>query len=124
MDFSTLKPRESASTGAWLTVLHPVTQEETDFRIHLRGADSPEAERFLANIEKKNAGKPPTMAKRKMIGVDLLVHLTLGWEGAEDNGKPVAFSADAARDLYAEHSWLREQVDAFVADRGNFLKTS
>ena len=124
MDFSNIKPRESAAKGAWLTVLHPITEEETDCRIQVMGADSPEAERFWATAEKANEGKTIGFMRRKQMGVEFLASLTLDWEGMQEDGKDVPFNEENAIRMYKTHQWLREQVDAFAAKRGNFIKTS
>lgn len=59
---------------------------------------------------------------------DLLAALTAGWNLLNLNGEklPVEYSKDNARELYREPAmaWLREQVDRFSAERGNFLKAS
>lgn len=60
-------------------------------------------------------------------GIDLLAALTAGWRLLGLDGTPldVPCSRANAAELYAEPAlaWIREQVDVFVADRGNFLRT-
>ena len=55
---------------------------------------------------------------------ELLAALTAGWHLVTLDGHPldVPFSIENARELYAAPAlaWLREQVDEFAADRGNF----
>lgn len=59
---------------------------------------------------------------------ELFAAVTVGWRLFTLDGEPidVPCSATNARELYAmpELSWLREQVDAFVADRGNFKRAN
>jgi len=58
-------------------------------------------------------------------GVNYLSKLTVGWNITLGGEKP-AFTREAAAKLYANPrlAFIREQVDAAIADRGNFLKAS
>jgi len=60
--------------------------------------------------------------------VDLLAALTAGWKLVTLSGDAldVPFSAENARELYAAPAlaWIREQVDEFAGDRGNFPQSS
>ncbi len=53
--------------------------------------------------------------------IDVLVACTLGWEGLGDKEGPLAFTPENARRLYIDYPVIREQVDNFVGNRGNFL---
>lgn len=53
--------------------------------------------------------------------LDLLVACTKAWIGFENNGKPLAYSKQNARMLYTRLFFIRDQVDDFIHDRGNFL---
>jgi hypothetical protein len=52
--------------------------------------------------------------------MDLLVKCTAGWSITLDT-EPEAFSEDKARDVYAKHPWVREQIDAVFGDTRAFL---
>jgi hypothetical protein len=56
--------------------------------------------------------------------LDKLAVATVAWSGIKRNGEPVACDFQEVRKLYAEHRWLREQVDSFVGERANFLTSS
>lgn len=123
MDLNKFQTRECASKGAWMTVTDPVTGADSDFKILLRGNDSPEAEQVMFGIEKKNVKSRGGLALAKKNSLEYLVGLTLNWEGVKENGEEVKFSAEKCAEYYQGHPWLREQVDAFIADRGNFLRS-
>ena len=53
--------------------------------------------------------------------LDLLVACTKAWIGFENNGKPLPFSKQNTRMLYTKLPFIRDQVDDFIHDRGNFL---
>jgi len=52
-----------------------------------------------------------------------LAKITVGCYLVMD-GKPIKFSAQAIKDLYfnPEFTWIREQVEAFIRERSNFIK--
>lgn len=60
--------------------------------------------------------------------VDLLAALVAGWRLLALDGEPldVAFSAEAAQEMLRAPgmAWLREQIDAYASDRGNFSTAS
>lgn len=56
--------------------------------------------------------------------VDLLVACTVSWEGLTKSGAPFPCTPSNARELYTRYQFIREQVDAFVHDRGNFLTSN
>ena len=55
--------------------------------------------------------------------LELLAACTLGWSGIEWKGAPLEFNQSNAVMLYRELSWLRSQVELFIADRQNFFLT-
>lgn len=66
----------------------------------------------------------PSADEIEAEAIELLAGCTIGWSGLQNKGKEFPFSLDNARSLYRELPWLRDQVDAFVSDRANFLKAS
>jgi predicted glycosyl hydrolase (DUF1957 family) len=116
-----------------MTIRHPESSLPMDGQtITLLGTDSRIyrehiAKRERAMLEHVNAThKPPKLVheQTKQRALDDLVLLTIGWTLDGIDGKPVEFSKEAARELYADTSmaWLREQVESFVQDRSNFLQ--
>lgn len=57
------------------------------------------------------------------VATAFLTAVTLGWDNVVRDKKPVPFNKDECRKLYGSSgfSWLRDQVDAELADVGNFL---
>jgi hypothetical protein len=60
--------------------------------------------------------------------VDVLVKLTAGWFLLTPSGQPIEFpfTPENARRLYSSPStnWIRQQVDEFSKERGNFMQAS
>lgn len=134
LDLSALDTTRGAEQGAELQLSHPRSGELIPARISLLGADSSawldkhrEFQRRRAdrlNRTRKFVVSPEDLEAEQL---ELLVVATTGWDwsGITLEGEPVpAFSADAARRIYKRFGWVREQVDAFVQDRANFLPRS
>jgi hypothetical protein len=55
--------------------------------------------------------------------LELLVKCTVDWKITLEDGKGLEpFDQDAARQVYKEYPWLREQVDAVFGDTRAFLE--
>jgi len=53
--------------------------------------------------------------------MEILVKCTTSWSGIMLDGKKLEFTESNVRMVYTDFPWLKEQVDEFVQDRGNFL---
>lgn len=128
MDLKDLDLTAAADQGAWLTPVHPKTGEDLPIKIHLASADSTRwIEEEARDKDKRlkamaKVGRMPELSTAEIEerGIRLLASVTLGWEGIEWEGKPCPFNEQNARVIYRTLRWLRDQVDAFVSDRGNF----
>lgn len=124
-----------------LILLHPNTRQPLRDKkggeawIDLYSADSEVArkhnraiQRRLLNVSARGQRIKRTPEELEAEALDLLVALTTGWHLVAMNGDPldVPFSQENARELYGAPSmaWVREQVDEFAADRGNFSAPS
>ncbi len=115
----------------------------TPASLTLLGADSPQAKRqgyhkqaaaqnrlyanaFSGKKNKRGATvTPDDIAEQEADDLETLVALTVDWHGFEDsNDKPIAFSADAVRSLYASSPMVREQALDFINSRANFFEKS
>lgn len=54
--------------------------------------------------------------------LEMMTHVTIGWRGLKDGGVDVPFSKDAAKKLYVNAPYIRQQVNEFVVNRKNFIK--
>jgi hypothetical protein len=54
--------------------------------------------------------------------LEVLVACTISWEGIGFDGGEKECTPENARAAYKKLPWLREQADAFIVDRANFLK--
>jgi hypothetical protein len=123
---------------ARMTILHPITRQPIkdgdgkEAYVDLYSSDSEAARKHQRAVTKnrlalRDRGKV-TPEQLEVENSGLYAALTAGWYLVSLAGAPidVPCTVDSASELYAnpELAWLREQVDAFVVDRGNFLKAS
>ena len=57
-------------------------------------------------------------------GTALLAKCTIGWDGIVVDGESLACTYENALKLYNRFPIIREQVDEFIGERGNFSKAS
>lgn len=99
----------------------------TPMTIGVIGADSDEAQRFQRNTTNRRiqagARAKVTAESIEAQGVNFLATLTKRWNITMDGGKP-EFTKAAAAELYSNRTlaFVREQVDAAISERANFLK--
>lgn len=132
MDLATLDTSKAASEGAIMEVQHPV--EGTVLKdasgqpvtITLIGSDSDKVrkrQRLEINKRLKRGNRAKITAEElDEDAVNLLSLCTVSWSGIEFESKTLDCTAENASMIYQRLPWLREQVDSFVGDRGNFLK--
>jgi hypothetical protein len=78
-----------------------------------------------ARIARQSAGETADFATEETEILDVLVACVVGWKGLLDkDGKPVPFTPEAARTLLVQYPLIRDQVDLFIARRGNFILAS
>lgn len=133
MDLSQLNTVAGADAGADLVLRNPATdeplatEEGASISITLAGYDSKAARKMrhaMANRRMQRTGGKMTAESLEADGIELLCALTLGWQNIVVDGEPLEFSADNAAKLYKRFPWIREQVDAFVGDRANFMRSA
>ncbi len=126
MDLNNLDFKATAQDGATVDITHPTTGEDTGIKIFVKGKDSADYRKKSLEIQnrriaKLSKGKSFSAEMSETEGLELLAAVTTGWDGIKRGGVVVSFSEAEARDLYAGFPFIREQVDAAVADRANFL---
>lgn len=122
--------------GAVMQLRHPGTDQplldgEAPITITLISRDSNQfqsLQRKVTNRRLQRAGKAGklkvSIEEIEEDSIDLLVAATKGWQGIEFKGSVLPYSPENARVLYEALPWVKEQVDAFINDRSNFLGNS
>lgn len=136
MDIGKINLAERSEQGADLELEDPITGEKgkqadgSPVTIRVMGMDSAAFRNKHREIQSRRMAKIARGKKPDYAGnsddeaAELLVACTIGWNGIEVNGEVLAFTPKAARDLYLDHHWIREQVDQFIGDRANFFTMS
>ena len=119
----------AAEEGATLTLRDPVSDVPFEgSTITVLGTDSKlyrDAVKAKLNSrlnQKKSAKVDMDQEERKSI--ELLARMTVGWTGIARNGSEVDCTFENAVAVYREFPWIKEQVDEFVSDRSNFLRSA
>ena len=124
---------EDLETGVY-TLVNPQTNEPTNSTITLASKEHPSRKKIdLAKTRKlraaflKSGGKGLNTDPLDDIDeeTDYLVGVTLGWNLTQ-GGKPLTFSADAAKSLYTDpkKQWIRAQVLDALNKNEVFIKAS
>jgi hypothetical protein len=135
MDLSKFNVKQMAEKGADLELLdpegEPLLQDKKPVTIKLLGTDSTtwrnlnrDRSRALSIKMQKKRSKQIDFTMSDEDSCEMLAACTLGWAGIDENKKPLEFSKEAAYEMYINHLWIREQVDAFIGDRANFFTTA
>lgn len=129
MDLASLDLTAAADRGADMKLEHPVTGAPlmTDagepISIRLLGNDSREFRAAIGELAEKQAGKRrQSLDAAEAHSVELLARLTTDWNGIVFGGEELPFTRANAERIYRERPWIREQVDKFIGERGNFFK--
>lgn len=112
-------PITGASTGASITIAgpeHPTRKAQVFSRMRQRRAE----------LERTGRLTVPDPEDDDTDEAALLATCTLGWAGLAVAGQPLAYSAEAARALYADprRRWVRDQVRAALDQRELFIGSS
>lgn len=129
MDLNKLSTKATSQTGAKLVLRHPDTDELMDISLTLAGADSQRyrnASHKVQNRSLKRGKFKVTAEKVEANSLEILTACVVNWENVVDSE---LFPKDKAPEcneknvlaFFKKHIWAKEQADAFIADRGNFL---
>jgi 20S proteasome alpha/beta subunit len=101
-----LKLPDGSNSGAKLTVIGDLSPVVKNFA-RKRFA---EYQQRQAIAKRKGREDEMTLEEAEETAVEAALVRLVNWEGITDNGKPVEFSKDKAREVLTQHSFIREQV--------------
>jgi hypothetical protein len=131
LDLATFDTKTKAEQGETLVLRHPETfepmkeEDGAEIWIRLAGPESTyyqTASRASTNRRLQRRQFRATADELEHERIELLAACTLAWSGIVVHGERLGCSTETAKRLYREFRWLREQVDAFIEDRGNFFQ--
>lgn len=132
MDLNDLDP----STGpATMRLVHPSTGVELDHEgkpivLYVLGPDTDKMQRIERAIQAKrlkaaqrNGRLNLQVEEIEAETIERLATSITGWDNISVDGEALPYSHENARTLMRK-PWMRDQVDEFYRDRGNFLAAS
>ena len=126
MDVSKIDMAYLCDAGAVMTVKHPITKKDTDWKVKCAGIESAAYRKKSVEIRKSvTIGKPSkeTWHDATNRQIDLYSSCIVSWSGLEDNGKEVECNPENIK-RFMEQDWFYTQVSAFVDDLKNFFTNS
>ena len=131
-DLNSLKP-VMADDGAVLNIVHPETEEVIEgMTVTLLGQYSKvyrklQMSKQQAALNRISKGKKAVDFDAEKLAedsIDDLVKLTTAWSGFTLDGKDLECTPENVRTVYADWSWIKEQVQEFVGNRANFFRAN
>ena len=132
MDLASLDFGKNPEITAVMNVIHPITGEEmfqedgTHVTVTLLGMESSIAKRIIKARAQKQLNKrnqKVDLDEAREFTISLQAKLITASQGLTENGQDLDLTDQAtAIDVLTRYSWLREQIDEFIADRANFYK--
>jgi glutamine amidotransferase-like uncharacterized protein len=125
-DLEELDVVSRADVGAKCVIKNPVTGEDTTAYLMLAGSDSAiykQSQHRIANgrLNRKSRDRI-TIEDIEAEQITILVDCTLGWGGMVLKGTEMPFDRKSVRSVYEKFPTIREQAEAFISDRGNYLR--
>lgn len=113
--------------GAWLDVeVPPQLQDGTPFRIKVASTASEVFRIAAAEYRRKLAKMKRTYDdgsnESNEANAELQAELTLDWTGLSNAGQPWPCTKANAKQLYLNHTWIKDQVERFSAASANFIQ--
>lgn len=118
-EFELLLPEIKTPTGAFITVRG---LQAKSVRSWARREYAELQQRELVAKRRGREVDPISLEEGEDYMVESAVQRIIGWREIKDGGVPVEFSADSARRILKEHSWIRDQVIQESDLLGNFIK--
>ncbi|MDR0330157.1 MAG: hypothetical protein LBH93_00390 [Chitinispirillales bacterium] len=128
-DLTTRKVADFADKGAEMQIADPSNGELVDAFIRVLGTDSAEYQKRVRAWLEKSRAKPVkqiTLADSEKSAMENRIACVIGWRGIALDGKELEHSPENVRLVLTDpnYRWLCEQIDAFMAERENFIKSS
>lgn len=131
MDLENLDTQKASGNAQKCHLEHPSTGEALfsdgkPMTISVLGKHSKEFDRAMNAISERIAGRRKKISahQAKANAVELLAAVTVGWDNITLGGENLEFSKANVKMVYTRFHWIRDQVDEFVGEIGNFMETA
>jgi hypothetical protein len=138
-DFASVDTKTLSEKGVPVTIRRldgqPLLDRDgKEVQITLLGPDSAKyraltRENVRKRLERRAQGAVPLTVEEvdevENDSIEILAVCTASWSGVNTpQGEPIDCTVDNARKLYLNYPVIREQVDAFIGNRANFIQAS
>lgn len=137
IDLGELDTVKACNDGAEIELRHPVTKapigvfwtvlgKDSDaFREHVRDTINDDLRR--ARNKKRTGDEAQTVEMAEQRALELLLVCSRGWRTGDQpvinlNGEQLTFSVSNAKRVLTAMPWVKDQIDAAIADLENFMK--
>jgi len=130
MDLSGFNFSENSDKGVEVVLRHPVTDEPLDIKVTVVGSDSKRYKAASHRVQNRSLsrGRGKITAERlEANGLEILSECVLDWENVEDSelfDEVPKCNKENVLKFLKKHTWAKEQIDSFIADRSNFLASA
>jgi hypothetical protein len=128
MDLNDLDTRAGSDQGFLLELLHPITREPLKAYITVLGKDGATFQQRHADIRRRRLDRiarglnsAATVDVVEAEGIELTAACCQGWTGIKKGDADWPPGEANAIKLLTQYEWIREQVDAAIHNRANFL---
>ena len=122
MNFSAVENK--SNEGVWINIDDVNGVQIEGVRVKILGIDSDAYKKKQRQITDKrinNRKMKITSAELESEGLSLIASCVVEWEGVEDNDGAVVCNESNVRKFLSENTFIKEQIDAAIADRANFI---
>lgn len=122
MNFSAVANK--SNEGVWINIDDVNGVQIEGVRIKILGIDSDAYKKRQRQITDKrinNRKMKITSAELESESLSLITSCVVGWEGVEDDNGSIECTESNVRKFLSEHTYIKEQIDAAIADRANFI---
>ena len=122
MNFSAVENK--SNEGVWINIDDVNGVQIEGVRVKILGIDSDPYKKKQRQITDKrinNRKMKITSAELESEGLSLIASCIVEWEGVEDNDGAVLCNESNVRKFLSENTFVKEQIDAAIADRANFI---
>lgn len=130
MDLNSIDLAAASSAGADCHLEHPVTGEplydgKTPVSVRVVGNDSREFRAALSRISAKmKPNKKSSLEQAEARSVELISACVKSWQGLYEGKIAIECTPENVRRVLTEQSWIRDQLDTFIAERSNFFTSA
>ncbi len=112
--------------GFDVSISHPKTGEPLGITIRVAGPDSKRVKQARAIIVNERTDmriRKPSAERMDDESNRITAASIISWSGVVVSGKTWEYSSQNAHRLMVQWPFIREQIDSFVGDRANFIKS-